>query len=111
MVVLWYDFCCQHHFCCHWSRNNEVVVVSAFLTATIAAVIAVAVVVCVVIDYVPSIGQEQNHSLNAKTRISVPAKQSFSTTIIKMENNHYLLLIAVVNSHFFHFDFIVSPEP
>ena len=26
-----------------------------------------------------------------------------------MESNHYLLLIAVVNGHFFHFDFPVSP--
>ena len=43
--------------------------------------------------------------------ISVPAKQPLSTTIIKMETNHYLLLVAAVIGHFFHFDFPVSPEP
>ena len=42
---------------------------------------------------------------------SVPAKQPFSTTTaIKMVTNHYLLLIAVVIGHLFHFDFPVSPE-
>ena len=41
---------------------------------------------------------------------SVPPKQSFSATVIKMEDNHYLLLFVVVNGHFFHLDFPVSPE-
>ena len=42
---------------------------------------------------------------------SVPAKQPLSTTVIKVETDYYLLLIAVVNGHFFHFDFPVLPEP
>ena len=42
--------------------------------------------------------------------VSVPAKQQLSTAAIKMETNHYLLLFVVVNGHFFHFDFPVSPE-
>ena len=44
-------------------------------------------------------------------RLCVPAKQSLSTIIIKMETNYHLLLIVVVNGRFFHFDFPVSPEP
>ena len=32
--------------------------------------------------------------------VRVPVKQPFSTTAIKMESSHYLLLIAVVNGHF-----------
>ena len=43
--------------------------------------------------------------------ISVPAKQPFETIAIKMETNRYVVLVFVVNGHFFLFDFPVSPQP